>query len=121
MIEMKIRRSNSSYLLIAGIIGLMIGGSWLIYSVFSATFKSQIEERQAKNILPLSGILNKEVISNLKTRRSFTNEEISRVESVDYEVSVEDYKPINVSKLGSVNVASNEADAVSEDGEPKNL
>lgn len=112
---MKIKRSNSSYLLIVGIIGLMIGGSWLVYSVFSATFKSQVEERQAKNILPLNGSLNKEVISNLKTRRVFTSDELSGIESVNYEEVVENNRPVNTPKIESDNVASDEAGVIVED------
>ena len=109
---MKIKRSNSSYLLIVGIIGLMIGGSWLVYSIFSATFKSQIEERQAKNILPIGGNLNTEVAFNLKTRRSFSVEELSEIVSLNYEIDTKKNKNVNDVEIENDNIASDEADIV---------
>lgn len=81
---MKVKRARSSYVLVVGILALLVAGSFLGYSLYSAVVKSQISARQETAIRPLVGSLNTEAIKNMELRRQFSSSELSNVESLDY-------------------------------------
>ncbi len=76
---MKPRRSRSSYILLVGMTGLLIVGAWLAYGVYSALTKSQITEKQAEAIIPLTGSIQTEAITNLDGRRKFSATDFSQL------------------------------------------
>lgn len=75
----KPKRLLSSYILIIGVMSLTIVGSFVAFTVFKGLTKSQISERQALNIAPLDGVIEKEAIDNLTSRRSFSEADFSKL------------------------------------------
>lgn len=76
---MKPKRSKSSYTLLAGMTGLLIVGAWSAYGIYSALTKSQVTERQAAAIVPLTESIRTEVINNLDGRRKFSPADFSQL------------------------------------------
>ena len=81
---MKVKRARSSYILIVGILALLVAGSFMGYSVYSALTKSQISVQQESAIQPMVGNLNPEIIKNMEQRRQYGSQELSNVDSPDY-------------------------------------
>jgi|CXWL01.1.fsa_nt_gi hypothetical protein len=76
---MKPRRSKSSYTLLAGLTGLLVIGAWFAYGIYSALTKSQVTERQATAIIPLTESIRVEVVDNLDRRRKFSPADFSQL------------------------------------------
>lgn len=68
---MKAERTTSSYILMIGVLGLLVVGSFVAYQVYAAMIKSQITAKQEKAIKSLDGKIEKEVVDELESRRQF--------------------------------------------------
>jgi len=68
---MKAERTTSSYILMIGVLGLLVVGSFVAYQVYAAMIKSQITTKQEKAIRSLDGKIEKVVVSELESRRQF--------------------------------------------------
>lgn len=73
---MKTERKSSSYVLMLGVLGLLVVGSFVAYQVYAAIIKSQITEEQKKAIKPLDGRIEEGVVENLRSRRWFEGGEL---------------------------------------------
>jgi len=82
---MRQKRAISSYVLSIGVLGLLMAGSWLAYDLYGAIVKSQVTPEQEIDILPLTGNLNEDVLTNLKQRRQFSDTELQQINSINYE------------------------------------
>lgn len=76
---MKPKRSKSSYTLLAGLTGLLIIGAWFAYEIYTALTKSQVTERQAAAIIPLTESIRVEAVNNLDGRRKFSPADFSQL------------------------------------------
>lgn len=76
---MKPKRSKSSYTLLVGLAGLLTIGAWFAYGIYSALTKSQVTERQAAAIVPLTESIRVEVVENLDERRKFSPADFSQL------------------------------------------
>lgn len=74
-----IKRAKSSYVLIAGLLGTVVVGAWLFYTVAANLIKSQQTEVQKRLISPLDGSVREKSVENLDLRRQFTNTELNAV------------------------------------------
>ena len=58
---------------------LTIVGSFVAFTIYKGLTKSQITERQALNIAPLDGAIEKTAVDNLTSRRSFSEAEFNNL------------------------------------------
>lgn len=70
---MKATRKLSSYVLLAGLMGLSIVGGITAYQIYSASVKNQATTEQATAIKPLDGVINQTTIDGLKKRTVYTD------------------------------------------------
>lgn len=70
---MKPVRTISSYVLLAGVMGLSIVGGVVIYQIYSASVKNQASATQIEAIKPLDGVINQTVIDGLSNRTTYTD------------------------------------------------
>lgn len=76
---MKPKRTRSSYVLLVGLMGLLIVGSWLTYQIYASLTKTQITKKQQVAIIPLDGSIVMTDLDNLKGRRKFTAADLSAI------------------------------------------
>ncbi len=73
---MKPRKSLSVYVLLVGILGLLIVAGFFAFQVIDEATKSQVPSEQRDMVKPIDGVIEQRVADNLRTRRTFSKEEI---------------------------------------------
>lgn len=74
-----LRKTRSYYFMLAGVLGLLIAGSFIAYQIYSSLTSSQISKRQQVNIAPLDGTIESAAIDNLRSRRKFSEDEFGKI------------------------------------------
>jgi hypothetical protein len=70
---MKPTRKLSSYVLLAGVMGLSIVGGVVAYQIYSAAVKTQTTKEQAIAIKPLDGVINQSTLDGLRKRTVYSD------------------------------------------------
>lgn len=119
--KMRVKRGASSHVLLIGIMALLIAGSFLAYSAYSALTKSQVTKEQELAIRPLEGKLKAEALKDLAKRRQFSQAEMAGVVSLDYSEGEEkgeavENQPSQPATESSILIVSEETEEASVSG-----
>lgn len=75
----KKKKNHSKSVLIIGLLTLLTVGSWVIFDVYRALVKTTVPHVVQQQIQPLDSKLDPDVMTDLQSRKSFTDQELNSV------------------------------------------